>query len=266
MELTQQNGAAIEADFQWIVRNRQSAPLPDSNRLIGPADRLFIEPDARIEACTLNTTEGPIYIGKNAEVMEGCLLRGPIAIGEGAVLKMGARIYGPTTIGPGCKIGGEVTRSIFIGNSNKAHEGFIGDSVIGEWCNIGADTNNSNLKNNYSEVKLWDYAEESFVRTGTQLCGLFMGDHAKCGINTMFNTGTVVGVFANVFGSGYPRHFIPDFAWGGPDSGFRTYTFEEACATAQRVLQRRNRNLTDLDKAILRHIYEQTASLRPWEK
>ncbi|MCS6929921.1 MAG: GlmU family protein [Saprospiraceae bacterium] len=265
-ELTQQNGAAIEADFQWIVRNRQSAPLPDSNRLIGPADRLFIEPDARIEACTLNTTEGPIYIGKNAEVMEGCLLRGPIAIGEGAVLKMGARIYGPTTIGPGCKIGGEVTRSIFIGNSNKAHEGFIGDSVIGEWCNIGADTNNSNLKNNYSEVKLWDYAEESFVRTGTQLCGLFMGDHAKCGINTMFNTGTVVGVFANVFGSGYPRHFIPDFAWGGPDSGFRTYTFEEACATAQRVLQRRNRNLTDLDKAILRHIYEQTASLRPWEK
>lgn len=265
-ELTQQNGAAIEADFQWVTRNRESAPLPESNRLIGPPERLFIEAGARIEACTLNTSEGPIYIGKDAEVMEGCLLRGPVVVGDGALLKMGARIYGPTTIGPGCKVGGEVTRSIFLGHSNKAHEGFIGDSVIGEWCNIGADTNNSNLKNNYGEVKLWDYAEGRFVRTGAQLCGLFMGDHAKCGINTMFNTGTVVGVFANVFGSGYPRNFIPDFAWGGPEAGFRTYNFAEACETAQRVLQRRNQTLTDLDKAILQHVYEQTAPWRTWEK
>ncbi|MCS7035810.1 MAG: GlmU family protein [Saprospiraceae bacterium] len=265
-DLTQQNGAAIAADFRWITRDRESAPLPESNRLIGPPERLFLEPGARIEACTLNTLEGPIYIGKDAEIMEGCLLRGPIAVCDGAQLKMGARIYGPTTIGPGCKVGGEVTRSIFIGNSNKAHEGFIGDSVIGEWCNLGADTNNSNLKNNYGEVKLWDYAEGRFVKTGTQLCGLFMGDHAKCGINTMFNTGTVVGVFANVFGSGYPRNFIPDFAWGGPEAGFRTYDFAEACETAQRVLQRRNQTLTDLDKAILHRIYEQTAPLRTWEK
>ena len=265
-ELTQYNGAAIEADFRWVTRNRESEPLPPSNRLIGPAERLFIEAGARIEACTLNTTEGPIYIGRNAEIMEGCLLRGPLSIGEGAILKMGARIYGPTTIGPGCKIGGEVTRSIFIAHSNKAHEGFLGDSVIGEWCNIGADTNNSNLKNNYGEVKLWDYAEERFVKTGTQWCGLFMGDHAKCGINTMFNTGTVVGVFANVFGAGYPRNFIPDFSWGGPESGFRTYAFAEACETAQRVLQRRNQTLSEIDKAILYHVYDQTAKLRTWEK
>ncbi len=265
-DLTQQNSAAIAADFEWITRDRISAPLPESNRLVGPSERLFIEAGARIEACVLNTTEGPIYIGRNAEVMEGCLLRGPIAICEGALLKMGARIYGPTTIGSGCKVGGEVTRSIFIGNANKAHEGFIGDSVIGEWCNIGADTNNSNLKNNYGEVKLWDYAEGRFVPTGTQLCGLFMGDHAKCGINTMFNTGTVVGVFANVFGAGYPRNFIPDFSWGGPEAGFRTYQFAEACETAQRVLQRRNQHFTDLDKAILYHIYEQTARFRAWDK
>ncbi len=265
-ELTRYNGAAIEADFRWVTRDRESEPLPPSNRLIGPAERLFIEAGARIEACTLNTTEGPIYIGRNAEIMEGCLLRGPLSVGEGAVLKMGARIYGPTTIGPGCKVGGEVTRSIFIAYSNKAHEGFLGDSVIGEWCNIGADTNNSNLKNNYGEVKLWDYAEERFVRTGTQWCGLFMGDHAKCGINTMFNTGTVVGVFANVFGAGYPRNFIPDFSWGGPEAGFRTYAFAEACETAQRVLQRRNQTLSEIDKAILYHVYDQTAKLRTWEK
>ncbi len=265
-ELTQLNGAAIAADFAWVTRNRTSAPLPESNRLIGPPERLFMEPGAYVEACTLNTAEGPIYIGKNAVVMEGCLLRGPIAIGEGAMLKMGTRIYGPTTIGPGCKVGGEVTRSIFIGNSNKAHEGFLGDAVIGEWCNIGADTNNSNLKNNYSEVKVWDYAEGRFVKTGAQLCGLFMGDHAKCGINTMFNTGTVVGVFANVFGAGYPRNFIPDFSWGGPEAGFRTYDFTEACETAQRVLARRNQVFTDIDKAILYHVYDQTAKLRTWDK
>lgn len=265
-ELTQQNGPAIEADFRWITRNRTSEPLPASNRLIGPPERLFIEAGARVEASILNTTEGPIYIGKDAEVMEGCLLRGPLAIGEGAMLKMGARIYGPTTIGPGCKAGGEITRSILMANANKVHEGFLGDSVLGEWCNIGADTNNSNLKNNYGEVKLWDYAEERFVKTGTQLCGLFMGDHAKCGINTMFNTGTVVGVFANVFGAGYPRNFIPDFSWGGPEAGFRTYSFSEACETAQRVLQRRNQSLSEIDKAILYHVYDQTAKLRTWEK
>jgi len=265
-ELTQQNGPAIEADFRWITRNRTSEPLPASNRLIGPPERLFIEAGARVEASILNTTEGPIYIGKDAEVMEGCLLRGPLAIGEGALLKMGARIYGPTTIGPGCKAGGEITRSILMANANKVHEGFLGDSVLGEWCNIGADTNNSNLKNNYGEVKLWDYAEERFVKTGTQLCGLFMGDHAKCGINTMFNTGTVVGVFANVFGAGYPRNFIPDFSWGGPEAGFRTYSFSEACETAQRVLQRRNQSLSEIDKAILYHVYDQTAKLRTWEK
>lgn len=265
-DLFLQNGSAILDDFELLAGNRMSQRVSPSNRIVGPAHKLFLEEGAKMECCTVNTTEGPVYIGKNAEVMEGCLLRGPIAVCEGATVKMGARIYGPTTIGPGCKVGGEVARSILIANSNKAHDGFLGDSVIGEWCNLGADTNNSNLKNNYSEVKLWDYEEERFAKTGLQFCGLIMGDHAKCGINTMFNTGTVVGVFANVFGAGYPRNFVPDFAWGSADSGYRTYRFSEACETAELVMARRNKPFTDLEKAALLHIFEQTARFRTWEK
>jgi UDP-N-acetylglucosamine diphosphorylase/glucosamine-1-phosphate N-acetyltransferase len=179
---------------------------------------------------------------------------------------MGAKIYVPSSFGPGCRIGGEVTRTIMIANSNKSHEGYLGDSVLGEWCNLGADTNNSNLKNNYSEVKVWNYAVEKFEKTGLQFVGLFMGDHSKCGINTMFNTGSVVGVAANVFGAGYPRNFVPDFSWGGADSPYRTYKFTDACETAATVMARRTVVFTELDKAILYHIYDRTAQYRSWEK
>lgn len=265
-DLIYMNHQAIFDDFQWIIQNRTSAPLSDTNRVIGPPELVFLEPGAVIEGCILNTQQGPIYIGESAEVMEGSMLRGPIGIGAGSIVKMGAKIYGPTSIGPGCRVGGEVTRSIMIGNSNKGHDGFLGDSVLGEWCNLGADTNNSNLKNNYSEVKLWDYETERFERTGHQFVGLIMGDHAKCGINTMFNTGTVVGVSANVFGAGYPRNFIPDFAWGGAEAGYRTYKFEEACQTAEIVMARRKLHFKSLEKSILEHVFEQTAKFRTWEK
>lgn len=265
-ELTRLNGEAIRADFALLTQGRHSQSLPPSNRLIGPDEQLFIEPGVRIEGCILNVEQGPIYIGHDAEVMEGCLLRGPLAIGNQAIVKMGAKIYGDTTIGPGCRVGGEIARSILQANANKAHDGYLGDSVLGEWCNLGADTNTSNLKNNYGEVKLWDYDEERFMPTGQQFCGLFMGDHAKCGINTMFNTGTVVGAFANVFGAGYPRNFIPDFAWGGAEGGYRTYQFADACETAARVMARRGVAFTDLDKAVLFHLYDRTAKFRAWEK
>ncbi|MBL7776428.1 MAG: GlmU family protein [Saprospiraceae bacterium] len=259
------NDSAIRDDFELLTQGRTSEPLSASNRLLG-AHQVFLEAGAKMECCTINTENGPVYLGADALVMEGCLLRGPLAIGAGAVVKMGARIYGPTSIGPGCKVGGEISRINMLANSNKAHDGYLGDAVIGEWCNLGADSNNSNLKNNYSEVKLWDYPEERFVKTGLQFCGLVMGDHAKCGINTMFNTGTVVGVFANVYGAGYPRNFIPDFAWGGAEAGYRSYRFSEACETARLVMERRNLEFSDLDKAILYHIYDQTAKFRSWEK
>jgi UDP-N-acetylglucosamine diphosphorylase/glucosamine-1-phosphate N-acetyltransferase len=193
-------------------------------------------------------------------------LRGPVTIGHEAIVKMGARIYGPATIGPGCRAGGEITRSIMMANSNKAHEGYLGDSVLGEWCNLGADTNTSNLKNNYSEVRLWDYSTEKFEKTGLQFCGLIMGDHSKAGINTMFNTGTVVGVSANVYGAGYPRNFIPDFCWGSADSGYRTYRIQDSFSTADAVMQRRNIPFTDWDKAILEKVFQDSSRHRAWEK
>jgi UDP-N-acetylglucosamine diphosphorylase/glucosamine-1-phosphate N-acetyltransferase len=263
-DLTPLNGKAIAEDFDLLTQGRRSQLISPTNQVMG-ADKVFLEEGVRMECCILNATTGPIYIGKNAEVMEGSMLRGPIAIGDEAGLKMGAKIYGPTTIGPGCRVGGEVTRSILMANSNKGHEGYLGDSVLGEWCNLGADTNNSNLKNNYAEVRLWDYEEKRFVPTGLQFCGLIMGDHTKCAINTMFNTGTVAGVFANIFGAGFQRNFIPDFAWGGPDTAYRTYKFEEACETAAKVMSRRKVPITDWDIAILKHIFEQTAPFRSWE-
>ncbi len=264
-DLVYLNGRALNDDFALLTQGRSTQPLSDTNRVLG-AENIFLEPGARVECATLNATTGPIYIGKDAEVMEGCLLRGPLAVCEGAVIKMGAKVYGPTTIGPHSRAGGEVTRSLLFGYSNKGHDGFLGDSVLGEWCNLGADSNNSNLKNNYSEVKLWNYTAERFEPTGKQFMGLVMGDHAKCGINTMFNTGTVVGVFCNVYGAGYPRNFIPDFSWGGPESGYKTYNFNDACETALRVMERRSTPFTELDKAILFHIYDRTAKFRSWEK
>lgn len=264
-ELTRLNEKALLEDFALLATGKHSQPVSDTNRLIGPPENLFLEAGVKMEYCTLNLTAGPIYIGANTEVMEGAMLRGPIAIGSDSIVKMGAKIYGPSAFGPGCRLGGEVARCIFLANSNKAHDGYLGDSVLGEWCNLGADTNNSNLKNNYSEVKLWDYETERFEKTGQQFVGLIMGDHSKCAINTMFNTGTVVGVFANIYGAGFPRNFIPDFSWGGPD-GYRSYKFAEACETASIVMARRGLVFTELEKAILYHVYDRSARFRSWEK
>jgi UDP-N-acetylglucosamine diphosphorylase/glucosamine-1-phosphate N-acetyltransferase len=197
--------------------------------------------------------------------MEGCMVRGSLALCEGSVLKMGAKIYGPTTIGPGSKVGGEIQNSVIQANSNKAHDGYLGNSVLGEWCNLGADTNISNLKNTYQEVKLWNYVKDSFIKTNSIFCGMIMGDHAKCGINTMFNTGTVVGVGANVFGAGYPRQFIPDFAWGGA-TGFSTFGMDKFLETAKAVMLRRNQTLDENYQLLLEQVFFSTSKYRTWEK
>jgi UDP-N-acetylglucosamine diphosphorylase/glucosamine-1-phosphate N-acetyltransferase len=243
-----------------LTDGRKSRPIPSSNHVIA-AENIFIEEGAQLEFVTLNATKGPIYIGKHAEIMEGSLIRGPFALCDKGIVKMGARIYGPTTVGPYCKVGGELNNAVFFANSNKGHDGYIGNSVIGEWCNLGADTNGSNLKNNYAEVRLWDYETESFAKTGLQFCGLMMGDHSKCGINTMFNTGTVIGVSANIFGSGFPRNFIPSFSWGG-NGGFTTYLTKKAFEVAEIVMARREIPFTDADKAILEHVFEETKKYR----
>ena len=259
-DIFSKNGAAIKADFDLLTAERTSAPIPENTVAFNP-EAIFIEEGAKLPLCVLNATDGPIYIGKNSEIMEGSMVRGPFALCEGSTLKMGTKIYGPTTIGPHSKVGGEVNNSVFFGYSNKAHEGFLGNSVIGEWCNLGADTNNSNLKNNYAEVRLWSYETENFAKTGLQFCGLMMGDHSKCGINTMFNTGTVVGVSANIFGSGFPRNFIPSFSWGGA-KGFTTYLTSKAFEVAQVVMKRRGLELSTQDSAILEHVFELSAAYR----
>ncbi len=217
--------------------------------------------DSKESHCTINTNNGPVFLGRDSEIMEGSVIRGPFALCEGAVVKMGSRIYGPTTIGPYSKVGGEINNAVIQGNSNKAHDGFLGNAVIGEWCNLGADTNNSNLKNNYSEVKIWNYPLNRFTKTGMQFCGLIMGDHSKCGINTMFNTGTVVGVSANIFGPGFPRNFIPSFSWGGA-AGMITYNLDKALETASLVMERRGRELTKEDQEILQWIFEYSSRYR----
>ncbi|MCX6229991.1 MAG: GlmU family protein [Bacteroidetes bacterium] len=250
------NGNEIISDFELITKNRKSAVVPTTNKVAGNHP-IFIEEGARVEFSILNATDGPIYIGKDAEVMEGCLIRGPFALCESSILKMGAKVYSNSTIGPHSKAGGELNNVVFLGYSNKAHEGFLGNSVIGEWCNIGADTNTSNLKNTYEEIKLWNYPLQSFASTGLQFCGLIMGDHTKCGINTMFNTGTVVGVNANVFGAGFQRNFIPSFSWGGVN-GISTYDIKKAIHVAERVYERRNLIFSDIDKDILNHVFNMT--------
>jgi len=254
------NGKAIEQDFRMLTKGRTSMPLSSTNGVTG-IENIFVEEGARVEYAIINASTGPVYIGRDAEIMEGCMIRGPLALCDHAQLKMGAKIYGPTTIGPNCRVGGEVQNVVIWGNSNKAHDGFLGNAVLGEWCNIGADSNNSNLKNNYSEVKLWNYTAEKFLPTGLQFCGLIMGDHSKCGINTMFNTGTVVGVSANIFGAGYPRNFIPSFSWGGYQ-GLSVYPLPKALETAEKVMLRRNQQLTETDKKILQHIYLITEKYR----
>jgi len=259
-ELFKHNGEAIVNDFKIISKGRKSQDISRNNNLHNPGD-LFVEEGAEVKFVTINASTGPVYIGKNAEIMEGSVIRGPFALCEHSILKMGAKIYGPTTVGPFSKVGGEVNNCIITGNSNKAHDGFLGNSILGEWCNIGADTNASNLKNNYDNVKLWNYISEKFEKTNQQFCGLIMGDHSKCGINTMFNTGTVIGFSANIFGSGYPRNFIPSFSWGGP-GGFTTYLLPKAIETAERIMCRREVKLTDQDKYIFEKIFEMTSKYR----
>ena len=259
-DIFSKNGEAILEDFELLTNNRKSQPIPATVNTI-KAESIFIEEGAKLNFVTLNATNGPIYIGKDSEIMEGSLIRGPFALCEGATVKMAAKIYGPTTVGPFSKVGGEVTNSVIFGYSNKGHDGYLGNSVIGEWCNLGADTNNSNLKNNYAEVRLWDYQTESFAKTGLQFCGLMMGDHSKCGINTMFNTGTVVGVSANIFGSGFPRNFVPSFSWGG-SNGFTTYLTKKAFEVAQVVMSRRDIEFSEQDAAIMEHIFEETKKFR----
>ena len=254
------NGEAIKRDFKLLTTDRESQLIPEMTSAFNK-DQIFIEEGAVLPLCSLNANDGPIYIGKDSEIMEGSMIRGPFALCENATIKMGAKIYGATTIGPHSKIGGEVNNCVIFGYSNKGHDGFLGNSVLGEWCNIGADTNNSNLKNNYAEVRLWDYETEGFAKTGLQFCGLMMGDHSKCGINTMFNTGTVVGVSANIFGSGFPRNFIPSFSWGG-SAGMITYKTDKAFEVAKVVMSRRDIAFTEVDVQILEHVFEETSKWR----
>jgi len=260
-DIFQKNDAALREDFELLTEDRTSQPIPKSVNVISP-ENIFIEEGAKLEFVTLNASSGPIYIGKNAEIMEGSVIRGPFALCESGRVKLASKVYGATTVGPHSVIGGEVSNSVLFGYSNKGHDGFLGNSVLGEWCNIGADSNNSNLKNNYEEVKLWSYETENFAKTGLQFCGLMMGDHSKCGINTMFNTGTVVGVSTNIFGSGFPRNFVPSFSWGGA-SGFTTYITKKAFETARIVMARRNVEFDEKDAAILEHVFEET---KKWRK
>lgn len=247
------NDREIQCDFELITSGRISQPISEDNKILG--NRIFIEEGAKLNCSIINTNSGAVYIGKNAEVMEGALIRGPFVLGNNAQIKMGAKIYGATTIGPGCKVGGEVTNSIFFANSNKAHDGYIGNSVIGEWCNLGADTNSSNLKNNYSKVDIYNYTAKSSIDTEQQFLGLIMGDHSKCGINTMFNTGTVVGVCANIVGAGFPKKHIPSFSWSISEK-IRPYDLDKAFETIHTVYARRNKVLSQREENILRHLYQ----------
>ncbi len=255
------NGEEIQRDFDILTQGRQSATLSDTNRVIGK-ENIFVEEGAKIEFATLNAQEGPIYIGKDCQIMENAAIRGPFSMLDKSVIKMSAKIYGPVSLGPACKIGGEVEDCVFIGYSNKAHDGYFGNSVLGEWCNIGADSNTSNLKNTYDNIKLWSIEHSTFEPTGVIFCGTIMADHAKCGINTMFNTGTVIGVGSNVFGSGYQRNYIPSFIWGGTKGLRRDYDVEKVIKTAEIVEARRNVKMSEADKNILRYIYKITHSDR----
>jgi UDP-N-acetylglucosamine diphosphorylase/glucosamine-1-phosphate N-acetyltransferase len=260
-DIFSKNNLAIQEDFEYLTEDRKSQPIPKSVNVIA-CENIFIEEGATLEFVTLNASAGPIYLGKDSEIMEGSVIRGPFALCENAQIKMGSKVYGATTVGPYSRIGGEVKNAVLFAHANKGHEGYLGDSVIGEWCNLGADTNNSNLKNNYEEVKLWSYETEGFAKTGLQFCGLMMGDHSKCGINTMFNTGTVVGVSANIFGTGFPRNFVPSFSWGGA-AGFTTYLTKKAFETARLVMGRRGIEFDKIEAAILEHVFEES---KKWRK
>lgn len=264
-KIFQLNGDQIRADFKLLTQGRKSAAINDLHTRTYNVNDIFLEEGAEVKAAVLNAENGPIYLGKNSHVQEGALIKGPFALCEGSHVNMGAKVRGDTTVGPHSKIGGEVSNSVIFGYSNKAHDGFLGNSVIGEWCNIGADTNTSNLKNNYENVKIWSYAKKGFADTGLMFCGLMMGDHSKCGINTMFNTGTVVGVSASIFGDGYPRNFIPSFAWGGA-AGFTTFQLNKSFDTAAKAMERRGLTITETDKEIMATIFKMSTENRVWEK
>lgn len=260
-DIFSKNGDALQADFDFLTKGRKSAPISDTNRVVYP-ERIFLEEGATVEHSILNATDGPIYLGKNSEVWEGNLIRGSFALCDNAVVKMGAKIYGATTIGPYGKVCGEISNSVIFGYSSKGHEGYLGNAVLGEWCNIGADSNNSNLKNNYAQVRLWNYGTESFEHTGLQFCGLMMGDHSKTAINTMFNTGTVIGVNCNIYVPGFPRNFVPSFSWGGA-SGFSVYPTNKAFDTAKVMMARRGVVFDEKEAKILSHVFELT---KKWRK
>lgn len=249
------NGRQIEADFDVLTAGREGQSIPRSNTVIGDPDRIYIESGAIVEGVVLNASHGPIYVGRHVEIMEGSCLRGPIALGEHSTVNMGTRIYPGTSLGPWCKVGGELNNVVIFGFTNKAHDGFLGNAVIGEWCNLGAGCVASNLKNDYTEIKLWNYPSHRFLRTGLQFCGLIMADHSKAGINTMFNTATVVGVGVNIHGSGFPRNFIASFSEGGP-SGFTDLPMEKFFDIAKRMMARRGRSLSEADNRIFHAIRE----------
>ncbi|HCX22585.1 MAG: glucose-1-phosphate thymidylyltransferase [Flammeovirgaceae bacterium] len=259
------NGQEIRSDYELITAGRTSAEITDPHTIVYAKENIFLEEGVTIKAAILNAENGPIYIGKDCEIQEGAVIRGPFAMGEHSTVAMGTKLRGDTSAGPYCKLGGEISNSVFWGYSNKGHDGFLGNSVIGEWCNFGAGTNNSNLKNNYDPVRMWDFGSQSFAHTGLQFCGLIMGDHSKTAIGTLFNTGTTVGVAANIYGNGFPRTIIPSFAWGGSE-GFVTHHPRKACITADIVMKRRNLELTQEDKDILNHIFEASSQYRVWEK
>ncbi len=259
------NGAQIQEDYKLITAGRKSQAINDPYTRAYNLENIFIEEGATIKDATFNAENGPIYIGKNAIIEEGAIIRGPFALCHNSTVNANARMRGDTTIGPWSKVGGEVSNSVIFGFSNKGHDGFLGNSVLGEWCNIGADTNTSNLKNNYDLIKVWDYDKGEFINTGEQFCGLMMGDHSKCGINTMFNTGTIVGVAANVFGAGFPRTFIPSFAWGGP-AGFSTFKLPKVFEMASISMSRRHGKFNEVEEHILTTIFELEKQYRTWEK
>ncbi len=255
-DIFSKNGEAIKQDFELLTKGRKSEKLSETNRVIG-AENIFVEKGAKVEFATLNATTGPIYIGEDSEIMENSVIRGPFSLGKHAVVKLAAKIYGPTTIGPWSKVGGEINNSVLFAHSNKAHDGFLGNSVIAEWCNLGSDTNTSNLKNTYEPVRLWNYSQGSFTSTGLTFCGLIMGDHSKCGINTMFNTGTVIGVNCNIFGSGFQRNYIPSFRWGGTGRQ-STYNIKKAIQVAQIVYTRRGEEFDKTEQDILKAVFDLT--------
>lgn len=255
-----QNGAVLRDDFEAFTNGRRTTDFPEGVMVTGRD--LFVEPGATLRPCFINTEEGPVYIAAGAEISEGCMIRGPLYLGPDSILKMGAKIYGPTTVGKHCKVGGEVNNSVIDDYSNKGHDGFLGNSVVGSWCNLGADTNVSNLKNNYGQIRVWDYETEELRDTGLQFHGLVMGDHSKAGINTMFNTGTVVGVSCNIYGGGFPKKFIPSFSWGS-DEGIIDYDFDKACQTAEAMMARRGVPFTETDRNLLSAVFEADARFRP---